>query len=127
MKKLIFILTAVVCFACASQKHIEKEKTGRLGIKDSTQYELVVFDTGFESWKLMNNFRYGDYSNDFYASANLQFVQAWNRKYSSGDKRVNTYIDYSPGNDYGLEFNRELYLYFKYWEDSNRTKLYPGL
>jgi len=127
MKRVIFILSAVVCFSCASQRQINKEKTGRLGIRDSTQYELIIFDIGFDSWAVSNQFRYGDYSNEYYQSANFQYVMEWNRRFAAGDRRINSYIDYSMGTDYGYEFNKKLFMYFKYWQDANRTKLLPGL
>lgn len=126
MKQILFILTAIVCFACTSQKQIVNEKIGRLGIKDSTKYELIVFDIGFDSWKVSHNFRYGEYSDTYYSTANNQYAIEWNRRYAAGDRRINSYIDYNTTTDYGLDFNRELFMYFKYWEESNRTKLIPG-
>ena len=86
-------------FSCASQKEVAQNKKGRCAIKDSAQYELIVFDSGF----------------DF-----------WNRRYAAGDPRINSYIDYSLNRDYGFDFNYKLYMYFRFFEDTNRIKLIPG-
>ena len=40
-----------------------------------------------------------------------------------GDPRINSYIDYSLNRDYGFDFNYKLYMYFRFFEDTNRIKL----
>ncbi len=42
------------------------------------------------------------------------------------DPRINSYIDYSLNRDYGFDFNYKLYMYFRFFEDTNRIKLIPG-
>lgn len=49
MKTLGILVLTVLFFSCASRQHMTN-KTGRLGIKDSTRYELIVFDPGFDYW-----------------------------------------------------------------------------
>ena len=66
------------------------------------------------------------YSNEYYQFTNYRYAQEWNRRYASGDPRVNSYIDYSMRIDYGFDFNYKLYMYFKFFEDTNKIKLIPG-
>ena len=86
------LLMLALFFSCASQKEVAQKKKGRCAIKDSAQYELIV----------------------------------WNRRYAAGDPRINSYIDYSLNRDYGFDFNYKLYMYFRFFEDTNRIKLIPG-
>ena len=126
MKSIGFLFVAVLFFACASQKNISENKEGRFGIKDSTEYELIVFDTGFEFWLVSNKAKIGEYSNEYYQSANHRYAMEWNRRYSTGDRRINSYVDYNMRTDYGFDFNYKLYMYFRYFEETNRIKLIPG-
>lgn len=40
------LLMLALFFSCASQKEVAQNKKGRCAIKDSAQYELIVFDSG---------------------------------------------------------------------------------
>ncbi len=127
MKTIGFLfVAAALLFSCTSQKNISTDRTGRLGVKDSTEYELIVFDTGFDFWLASNKARIGEYSNDYYRAANHRYALEWNRRYSAGDRRINSYVDYNMQTDYGFDFNYKLYMYFRYFEETNRTKLVPG-
>jgi len=91
---------------------------------DSTEYELVVFDPDFETWYLMQpSF---DHSLEYFRSRNILYVSEWNRRhmspaiYGSG---YASHIDYNPDIDYGLEFERKLYYYFRYFEEKNHVNL----
>ncbi len=126
MKTVGFLLFIGLFISCASQKNISDDKTGRLGIKDSTEYELIIFDTGFDFWLASNKIRIGTYSNDYYQSTNYRYALEWNRRYSTGDRIINSYIDYNLQTDYGFDFNYKLYMYFRYFEETNKTKLIPG-
>ena len=44
------LLMLALFFSCASQKEVAQNKKGRCAIKDSAQYELIVFDSGFDFW-----------------------------------------------------------------------------
>ncbi|MDD2286878.1 MAG: hypothetical protein PHQ11_15940, partial [Paludibacter sp.] len=78
MKKLFFLF-AVVSFlaACSGPKGMVKiEPNGREAAEeDSVAYELIVFDTGFETWYLLQN------SPASYRSQ--QYYENWNRQYVS--------------------------------------------
>ena len=121
----LFFLIALF-FACTSQREMATEKRGRLGIQDSARYELVVFDTGFDYWIAANKNRVPVYSDDYYQTANDLLAMEWNRRYAMGDRNVQSYINYHRGYDYGFDFNYKLFMYFKFWEEENKTTLVPG-
>lgn len=123
MKILGFLLVVGLFFSCASQKEVAKNIKGRCAIKDSTQYELIVFDAGFDFWLASHQSMAAQHSNEYYQSMNHQYALEWNRRYATGDPRINSYIDYSMGKDYGFDFNYKLYMYFKFFEDTNRLRL----
>ena len=90
---------------------------------DSTEYELIIIDPGFESWFVTNRKPERYYTNDYLATMNYQYVIAWNAKVrdpiSQGPRADNPYImeiDYRPAIDYGIKLNYKLYHYFKYVE-----------
>lgn len=90
---------------------------------DTTEYELIIFDPGFESWFQTNRKPIWYYSQDYLETWNFQYVVAWNNKFrdrffqmTHPDNPFELDIDYSPHVDYGLELNYRLYHYFKYIE-----------
>ena len=126
MRTFGLLLVLVLFVACASQKDVAQNKKGRCAIKDSTQYELIVFDSGFDFWLASHQTVSTQHSNEYYQSMNHQYALEWNRRYASGDPRINSYIDYNLNKNYGFDFNYKLYMYFRFFEDTNRVKLIPG-
>lgn len=126
MRTFGLLLVLALSVACASQKDVAQNKKGRCAIKDSTQYELIVFDSGFDFWLASHQTVSTQHSNEYYQSMNHQYALEWNRRYASGDPRINSYIDYSLNKNYGFDFNYKLYMYFRFFEDTNRVKLIPG-
>lgn len=126
MRTFGLLLVLALFVACASQKDVAQNKKGRCAIKDSTQYELIVFDSGFDFWLASHQTVSTQHSNEYYQSMNHQYALEWNRRYASGDPRINSYIDYNLNKNYGFDFNYKLYMYFKFFEDTNRMQLIPG-
>ncbi len=93
--------------------------------KDSTEYELIIFDQGFDFWLNSQVHSKHLYTNEYMQNINNQYVIEWNRRYAMGDPRVLSYLDYNIFNNYGLEFNYKLFMYFRYFEESNKVKLLP--
>ena len=92
---------------------------------DTIEYELIIFDPGFESWFLSNRKPEWYYSQDYLETWNYQYVVAWNIKVrdriyqlTHPDNPFELEIDYSPHLDYGLDLNYRLYHYFRYIEAS---------
>jgi hypothetical protein len=92
---------------------------------DSTEYELLIIDPGFDSWFMKNWRPMWYYTEDYLATWNLQYVTAWNQRVRNplgqGDPATNPFImeiDYRPGIKYGLELNFKLYQYFRYVDET---------
>jgi len=127
MKTVFIIGIFLLVFQSAgySQEKSDKYKIRQDTVSvDSVEYELLVFDHGFESWmatKPSKNF----YSKEFYEQKNWLYVMEWNRRFNSSSRSYlyDSYIDYNPWTDYGLDLNYKLYYYFKYFEETNHVSL----
>jgi len=127
MKKLFFFVAFVAILAsCQNQKALtiaEDEKAA----DDSTSYELVVLDPGFDTWFFTRAQPANFYSQEYYENWNRRYVSAWNYekigyKYS---RVIHGNIDYDPSVDYGLDLNYKLFYYFLYVENELGIKLLP--
>jgi hypothetical protein len=127
----LMALAAAVLFSCGTPRSIS-DSAGRVGVKDtlsagdSTEYDLIVFDSGFDYWLSTRSYSKSQYSNGYLRAANLQYVNEWNRRFLKGDRRIDSYVEYDPFTNYDLNFNYKLFMYFRYFEETNRIKLIPG-
>lgn len=125
MRVLIFLsLLVIAASSCNPQKQLTASKETAVQT-DSTEYEIHIIDPEFDKWYLMNFSPGLDRSNEYYRSMNQLGVSNWNNYFTRGkySMAIGSYINYSHGNDYGLEVNRRLYWYFKYVEDVYRIRL----
>jgi hypothetical protein len=130
MKKTVLIIIAILMAICTDG--LSQNKKDRIKVKsdtiavDSVEYELIILDSGFEIWlatKPSKEF----YSKEYYEQKNRLYVSEWNQRYlTSGNKGLyESYIDYDFTIDYGVDLNYKLYYYFRYFEETNKIKLYP--
>jgi len=109
-----FIFSLMIA-ACSSNRHIHRASAPEIAADDSTEYELIVFDQGFETWYLMKSSPAMDHSIQYYKNWNRQYVNEWN--YRAGTSRFfNSTIDYDPNENYPFEIEHKLYYYFQYVE-----------
>jgi hypothetical protein len=92
---------------------------------DSLEYEVIIFDAGYEAWLHSHAKPISYYSQSYLENWNRQYVLEWNYRYQSGlnPDIVGSYIDYQHTTDYGLEVNYRLYTYFVYVEEKLNLKL----
>ena len=90
---------------------------------DSTEYKLIVFDSGFETWYLQRNKPSWYHTESYYEHWNQRYVNEWNYRYALGDARFDSHIEYRPSKDYGIELEHKLYYYFKYFQEKNNVSL----
>jgi hypothetical protein len=119
MKRAFFIFGIIVCvtFSCKPSGEVSRASATLVkDSQDSTRYEILITDPHFEQWYLVNFTPAKDYSVDYYRTKNITAVSNWNDFYRSGryDKVVDSYIEYWPQVDYGMEVNRKLFWYFRY-------------
>lgn len=133
MKKLFLLILAVFVFATISsaqkEEKIQKKKSLQVRAKvekDSTEYDLLVFDIGFDSWFIMHDNESEKRLLSYYELKNKLYVIAWNDLYRRHNRLIDCYIDYNSSIKYGFDLNYKLYMYFKYFEEKNKIKLiYP--
>jgi hypothetical protein len=118
MKLGFFIgIIALMVWACSPVKEVSKTSaTLTKNSKDTTEYEVIIVDIGFDTWYLTNYSESKDRSNEYYRYKDMVAVMNWNNYYHLGryDRVIDSYIDYRPDIDYGIELNRKLFWYFKY-------------
>ena len=128
MKLSFFIgIMALLVWACSSVKDISKTSaTLTQNSQDSTEYEIHIIDPWFDQWYMLNYAEAKDYTNEYYHNKNLIAVSNWNEYYRVGkyDLVIDSYIDYQPNIDYGIEVNRQLYWYFKYVREKYKVRLF---
>jgi hypothetical protein len=128
MKPAFFLaIIMLIAWSCSPVKNTPKtsaivEKSSQ----DSTLYELVIIDNHFEKWYLLNYSDAKDRSDEYYRSKNLYAVSNWNEYYREGKyaEVIDSYVNYQPEIDYGIELNRKLYWYFKFVEEYYKIKLF---
>ena len=128
MKPGFFIgIITLLAWACSPVKEASKT-SARLtqNSQDTTEYEILIIDPHFDQWYLLNFDMSKDHSNDFYRSKNLTAVETWNNYYRTGQygQFIDSYIEYWPNIDYGIEVNRKLFWYFKCIKENYRIRLF---
>jgi hypothetical protein len=130
MKILFFFLVpAFLLASCAGSKKLQKVdiKNESTGQNDSVEYELIVFDPGFESWFLSHSKPVWYHSVEYYETWNRQYVSEWNAKAMTPrySRYFESTIDYDPDINYGLELNHKLFYYFQYVENVLKIDILP--
>ena len=119
MKNFLFSLfiLLLVC-SCSTQQKAASSARGISIVNDSTEYEITIIDPGFDQWYTLNFSPSKDYSNEYYRGKNLNTVSNWNIYLTHGKYPlvIDSFINYDPSVDYGIEVNRRLFWYFKYSE-----------
>lgn len=102
--------------SCGSTKPnaTQKQKVEMIAHNDSTEYTLIVLDSGYEGYiatKPPANY----HSQQYYENWNKQYVVEWNIRHRNPLRYGGFYetaINYDPMEDYGLALNYRLYYYF---------------
>ena len=127
--KTLFLTACFLLMLCSngfSYPEADQDKKVKIDsvANDSIKYELIVMDLGYETFLLTQpsmNF----YSEDYYRFWNQRYVTEWNIRYhsSTSPNLYETYIDYDPNTNYGIELEYKLYYYFQFFEQTNHVKL----
>ncbi|TFH48291.1 MAG: hypothetical protein E4G92_03790, partial [Bacteroidia bacterium] len=104
MKFFLIIFLLIPSLTAPAQKEKQKLNVRNDSVLvDSTEYELVVFDQGFETWFLMQPGQ--QHSLEYYKAKNRIYVSEWNYRYMNQIKYgslYGSYLDYDFFTDYGL-------------------------
>lgn len=119
--QLILLCSATLFFQCSSSKTASVQVT-----ESDNEYELVVFDVGFNSW-LATQPSIDMYSHAYLKTKNLTFVTEYNsrvnnRRYYGSDLYPQR-IEYSALENYDKELDYTLYNYFIYFQEKYNQRL----
>lgn len=125
---LVIVLLLILAFSCSIISTDNNKKTNiELVDQESDEYELLIFDTGFDSWFITRNIIANSHSNSYYQNWNYIYVSEWNDRFYKGDPDFENRIEYYIHEQYDLELNYTLYNYFLYIEEKlNTTLVYRG-
>ena len=98
---------------------------------DSTEYQIIIIDPGFNTWLLSIARPEGYYSQTYLENRNQIYVMNWNQRAMQplrfGADLYQMQIDYDPTIDYGYEVNYKLYNYFIFFQRKYNQRLGPWL
>jgi hypothetical protein len=131
MKNLIYWIGAIIfILGCSTQKNTVKIESNDVETaeEDSVEYELVTFDSQFESWYKLHDSPSEYRSQQYYENWNQRYVSAWNYNTANPHKRwfFETIVGYDPTIDYGFELNHKLFYYFQYVENVLKIPIISG-
>lgn len=128
---LLYGFIALMMLSCnAQKKHFEKDagitkiENGSVTISNpELEYEVIIIDSGFESWFYTNRKPKGYYDLTFLEMKNRRWVQEWNARAMRINSKIDYTIDYNSQTKYGYEVNYMLYHYLLYYQQTNHLKL----
>lgn len=117
MTKFLILIMSFFVSGCAYQASAPRVISENIIPKENEEeHELIIMDSGFESWFLTYAKPLGYHTLSFYETRNAQYVSAWNQKARSPFGPISNTIDYDVHEQYGMEVNHKLYWYFQYIE-----------
>ncbi|PKB15479.1 DUF6146 family protein [Flavobacterium sp. 5] len=137
MKNSIYILLILfIIIACNTSKstisNTEKPiTTGNDTIKivnKELEYEVIIIETGFDSWLQSTALPRGYYSQSYLEAKNYPYILEWNncvlqpQRYSPNLYEMT--INYEPTINYGYEVNYLIYNYMIYFQNKYNQRLY---
>lgn len=125
-----FISIGVFLWSCGTSpvKNTSDTKEKPVVIaNDSLEYEIIIFDIGFNAFLASTARPEGFYSQNYMETRNRVFVTNWNmRARNPSQFNPNIYenvIDYQPTVDYGYEVNYKLFNYFLFAQRKYKMSL----
>ena len=133
MLALVFLFVLASChfdknIVSKAKKDIIEKPSDTIRISnDSLQYEVVIIDSGFNSWLYGNAKPRGFYSESYLENRNQIYVTEWNSRAMQPQRyNPNLYemqINYDRNVHYGYEVNYLIYNYMIYFQMANKQQL----
>ncbi len=128
MKTMILIIFSLfLLWSCTTTQVPQQTVKSSAGIEqssDSSEYELIVIDPGFENWFLTNKKPIWNNPKEFYEYWNRLYITEWNHRCrTSQNPAFDTEIMYDSSIDYGTELNHKLYHYFIFFQKKHNIQL----
>lgn len=128
------MVICVIIYNCSSIPIKNKTNTTEKPVviaNDSLEYEVIIFDIGFNLYLNTIARPMGYYSQKFLENKNDIFVTNWNLRAMNPTRYdasiYGNIIDYHPNIDYGLEVNYKLFNYFLFAQKKYDMRLDGGL
>ena len=120
----ILLLGFILFVGCSSNKPLVKIE-GAEQATDSTEYEIIVSEPGFETWFVTHSKPIWFYEEHYYKNFNQLYTNEWNHRVRSlqFDFPFDELRDYNNTNEYGVELEHKLYWYYKFMMDKYDFKL----
>ncbi|MFD1293760.1 DUF6146 family protein [Lutibacter holmesii] len=123
LKCFVLIFFIISCGSTSKTTVKNKKNTSEEAVRianDSLEYEIIIFDIGFNTYLNTIAQPQGYYSLQYLENKNKFYVSKWNIRvqnpYKYNPKIYENIIDYDFSTDYGLEVNYKLFNYFKFVE-----------
>ncbi len=133
-KILGLLVLCVIIYNCNSLPIKNTSNTNEKPVviaNDSLEYEIIIFDIGFNLYLNTIARPMGYYSQKFLENKNDIFVTNWNLRAMNPTRYdVSIYgnvIDYDPNINYGLEVNYKLFNYFLFAQKKYDMRLDGGI
>lgn len=86
---------------------------------DSTSYDVLIIDPGFETWLITHRSPSLERSASFYKFEATSGVLKWNSYFTSSryTSIIDNYIQFNTSEDYGEEVYSKIYWYFRYVDE----------
>ena len=136
MNKIVISLLLIIALAsCHFDKNIVPKEKKSIAEKtsdtirianDSLEYEVIIIDSGFNSWLYGNAQPRGFYSESYLENRNQIYVTEWNNRVMQPQRYNNLYemqINYDRNIHYGYEVNYLIYNYMIYFQITNKQQL----
>jgi len=136
MKKIVISLLLIIALAsCHFDKNIVPKEKKSIAEKtsdtirianDSLEYEVIIIDSGFNSWLYGNAQPRGFYSESYLENRNQIYVTEWNNRVMQPLRYNDLYemqINYDRNIHYGYEVNYLIYNYMIYFQITNKQQL----
>lgn len=121
---LILVFGILFILGCSSNKSlVQIEDTTQ--VSDSTEYELIVLEPGFESWFITNPKPIWYHEESYYKQFNQLYTNEWNHRFRSiqYNRPYDEMINYNNSIEYGKVVEHKLYWYFQFMMDKYDFKL----
>jgi len=130
------IILSILLYACGSSptKDIvqskEKKEEAVVIANDSLEYEVIIFDVGFNAYLASIAQPIGFYSQNYLENWNNIYIINWNIRAQNPTRYdPNIYgnvIEYDRKIDYGMEVNYKLFNYFQFAQRKYKMRLDTG-
>ncbi len=124
---LIVLFVGILLSGTISAQDNQQSSSGiEINSEDTIEYDLIVFDSRFDTYLVTVPYSKDFYSNEYYRHWNIMYSTEWNIRHHDpfryGDF-YETYISYDQSIDYGIDFNFKLYQYFQFIENEHKIVL----